>query len=138
MIVVDEYLAIRSLLGDVPVGLPDEPLALTASAHWRLLQRIHSPSGGQLSQALARLSPAGRDVLRRPAPAVLEVLDPRPLLDEAAQIAARYGRTGLLIAETAAAGLAHGRQLWFGTERNVGIRLREIADDLGIEVHVTA
>ena len=137
MIVVDEYLAIRSLLGDVPVGLPDEPLALTASAHWRLLQRIHSPSGGQLSQALATLSSAGRDVLRRPAPAVLEVLDPRPLLDEAAQIAARYGRTGLLNAETAA-GLAHGRQLWFGTERNIGIRLREIAVDLGIEVHVAA
>lgn len=138
MIVVDEYLAIRSLLGDVPDDLPDEPLAITASAQWRVLQRIHSPSGGQLSQALNALSPAGRAVFRQPSPAVLEVLDPRPLLDEAAQIATRYGHTGLLIAEMATAGLAHGRQLWFGNPRNAGVRLREIAEDLGIAIHVSA
>lgn len=138
MIVVDEYLAVRSLLGDVPVDLPDEPLAITTSAHWRLLQRIHSPAGGQLSRTLSALSPGGRDVLRQPHPAVLEVVDPRPLLDEAAQIAARFGNTGLLIAETAAAGLAHGRQLWFGNPRNIGTRLREIADDLNIAIHVAA
>jgi hypothetical protein len=136
VIVVDEYLAIRSLLGDLPHGLPDEPLGLAASSHWRLLQRIHAPTGGQLTQALAALSPNGRDVLRHPAPAVLEVLDPRPLLDEAARIAARYGNTGLLVAETITAGLVHGRQLWFGNSRNIGIRLREIADDLGIAIHI--
>jgi hypothetical protein len=39
---------------------------------------------------------------------VLQVLDPRPLLDKAASIAARYGGTGLLIAESLAAGLAYG------------------------------
>jgi hypothetical protein len=136
VIVVDEYLAIDSLLGDLSDIVPDEPLALTASAHWRLLQRIHSPSGGQMSQALAGLSPAGRDVLRRPIPSVLEVLDPRPLLDEAAQVAGRYGGAGLLVAEMIAAGLVHGRQLWFGNPRNIGVRLREIADDLGIAIHV--
>jgi hypothetical protein len=137
VIVVDEYLAVRSLLGDLPDEVPDEPLALTASAHWRLLQRVHAPGGGQLSQALSALSPAGRDVIRRPAPSLLEVLDPRPLLDEAAQIAARYGNTGLLIAEMVTAGLNHGRQLWFGNPRNIGIRLRDIADDLGVAVNVT-
>jgi hypothetical protein len=136
VIVVDEYLAVRSLLGDLPDEVPDEPLALTSSAHWRLLQRLHAPGGGQLSQALSALSPAGRDVIRRPAPSLLEVLDPRPLLDEAAQIAARYGNTGLLIAEMVTAGLNHGRQLWFGNPRNIGIRLRDIADDLGVTVHV--
>lgn len=51
---------------------------------------------------------------------VLSVLDPRPLLDEGAAIAARYGGTGILIA----ASLAFGRELWFGTERNVGHVLR--------------
>ena len=74
MIVVDEYLAIRSLLGVFPESLPDEPLAITTSTHWRLLQRIHSPSGGQMSQALSALSPAGRAVLRQPVPAVLDVV----------------------------------------------------------------
>jgi hypothetical protein len=138
VIVVDEYLAIRSLLGDVPDGLPDEPMAIIVSAQWWILQRISAPSGGQLSQALSALSPAGRAVFRQPSPVVLEVLDPRPLLDEAARIAARYGNTGLLIAETTAAGLAHGRQLWFGNPRNIGIRLREIADELGIVISLAA
>ena len=138
MIVVDEHLAIRSLLGMLPDVLPDEQLAITSSAHWRLLQRLHAPSGGQLSQALAALPTPDREVLRFPRREVLEVVDPRPLLDEAAQIAARFGNTGLLIAETAAAGLAHGRQLWFGNPRNIGTRLREIADDLNIAIHVAA
>ena len=136
MIVVDEYLAIRSLLGVLPEGLPDEPLAITTSAHWRLLQRVHAPAGGQLSQALAALPASDREALRFPHREVLDVLDPRPRLDEAAQIAARFGKTGWLIAETVTAGLTYGRQLWFGSERNVGIRLREIAEDLGIAVHV--
>lgn len=138
MIVVDEYLALRSLTGVLPADLPDEPLALTTSAHWRILQRIHTPGTGQLSQALSALSPAGRAVLRKPVPAVLEILDPRPMLDQAAAIAAAYGNTGWLIAETLVAGLAHGRQLWFGTERNVGRRMREIADDLGVTILIAA
>jgi hypothetical protein len=138
VIVVDEYLAIRSLLGVLPEALPDEQLAITTAAHCRLLQRVHAPSGGQLTQALSALPIPDREALRFPRREVLEVIDPRPLLDEAAQIAARYGNTGLLIAETAAAALTHGRQLWFGNPRNIGIRLREIADDLGIAVHVAA
>jgi len=136
VIVVDEYLAVRSLLGVLPEGLPDEPLAITTSAHWRLLQRVHAPAGGQLSQALAALPASDREALRFPHREVLEVLDPRPRLDEAAQIAARYGKTGWLIAETVTAGLTYGRQLWFGNDRNVGVRMREIADDLSIAVHV--
>lgn len=136
MIVVDEYLAIRSLLADLPSAVPDEPLGLTTSAHWRILQRIHSPGRGQLSQTLAALSPAGRDALREPVAPVLHVIDPRPLLDEGARLAGRYGGTGWLVADTIAAGLAYGRQLWFGSERSVGRRLREIADDLGVSVHV--
>lgn len=136
MIVVDEYLAIRSLLGDLPVDLPDEPLSITTSAHWRILQRIHAPGTGQLSGALSALSPAGRGALRKPVPAVLEVLDPRPFLDDAAALAAAYGGAGWLVAETLTAALTHGRQLWFGSERNIGRKLAEIADDLGIAIHI--
>ena len=138
MIVVDEYLAIRSLTGLLPADLPDEPLGLTTSAHWRILQRIHAPGSGQLSQALGALSPGGPVALREPVPAVLEVLDSRPMLDQAAAIAATYGNTGWHVAETVVAGLIHGRQLWFGTERNVGRRMREIADDLGVAIYIAA
>ena len=136
MIVVDEYLAIRSLTGVLPAELPDEPLAVTTSAHWRMLFRIHAPGTGQLSQALRALPPDDLAVLRKPAPAVLEVLDSRPMLDQAAAVAAAYGNTGWHVAETLVAGLTHGRQLWFGTDRNVGRRMREIADDLGVAIHI--
>lgn len=136
MIVVDEYLAVRVVGGAWPDGLPDdEDLALPASRHWRLLQRVHAPGDGQLSQILAQLSDAGRDGIRHPHPEVLGVLDPRPLLDDAAALAARYGG-GLLIAETLAAGLVHGRRLFFGTPANVGRHLTRAAEDLGIAVHI--
>jgi hypothetical protein len=135
-LVIDEYLAVDVVLGDWPAGLPDDDLALTASRHFRLLQRIHNPGTGQLTGILDRLSPAGREAVRYPHPEVLQILDPRPLLDEAASIGARYGTGGLLIVETLAAGLAYGHQLWFGTERNVGGRLAQIADDLAISVNL--
>lgn len=135
MIVVDEYLAVRALLGDRPDPLDTETLALPASRHWRLLQRLHAPGSGQLSQVLARLPAPDRAVLRYPQPDTLTVLDPRPLLDDAAAVAARYGG-GLLVAETLVAGLTHGRVLWFGLERNVGLVLADAAENLGIAVHI--
>ena len=136
MIVVDEYLAVRVLRAQWPTGLPAADLALTASRHWRLLQALHGDRGGQLSRALALLSSAGRDSVRHPHPEVVQVLDPRPLLDQAALIAARFGGTGLLIAESLVAGLAHGRQLWFGDPANVGRLTEGAAGELGINIHV--
>ena len=37
-----------------------------------------------------------------------------------------------------AAGLAHNRQLWFGTPANVGRLLERAAAELGIGIHVLA
>lgn len=76
--------------------------------------------------------------MRHPHPEVLQVLDPRPLLDEAASTGARYRTGGLLIVETLAVGVAYGHRLWFGTERSVGGRLAEIAADLDIGVNSPA
>ena len=54
MLVIDEYLAVRVLVGARPAELDeDEPLALPAYRHYRLLQRIHAPGDGQLSVLLA-------------------------------------------------------------------------------------
>ncbi len=72
-----------------------------------------------------------------PHPEVLQILDPRPVLDDAAAIGAAYKAAGLLNGETLAAGLAYGRQLWFGTARNIGKRLTEITADLHIDIHIT-
>ncbi len=135
MIVVDEYLAVRVVLGRWPDALPDEDLALPASRHWRLLQALHHPRGGQLSQILDPLGEFDRAALRFPHPEVLQVLDTRPLLDQAAQIAGRFGG-GWLIAENLAAGRAHGRQLWFARQANVGRVIEHAARELGIAVHV--
>ena len=138
MIVIDEYLAVRIVGGNWPQGLPDDDdLLLPLSRHWRLLQRVHKPGDGQLSQLLATLSPADRDTIRYPHPEVLQVSDPRPHLDKAAELVARYGG-GWLTAETLAAGLTNGRALWFGTERNVGRVLRTAAHELGIAVNVAS
>lgn len=137
MIVCDEYIAVRVLGGDWPGALPDDQVGLPAARHWRLLQRVHAPGSGQLSQLLAALPGGDLSVVRWPHPEVLQILDPRPLLDEAAQIAARFGG-GLIIAETLAAGLAYGRQLFFGREANVGAVTRRAVDELGIALHVTA
>jgi hypothetical protein len=138
VLIVDEYLAIRVLAGDWPAALPDDAVGLTVSRHWRLLQRLHAPAGGQLSTLLGALSSDDRAVLRFPHPEVLTILDPRPLLDDAARLAAAFGNTGLLIAETAVAGLEHGGRLFFGTAANVGQRLTEIAAELEIEIRVVS
>lgn len=138
MIVIDEYLAVRVLRAHWPDELPDDDLALPATRHWRLLQALHGDRGGQLSQLFAEASPAVVAAIRWPHPEVLKVLDLRPLLDEAATIAASFGGTGLLVAETLAAGLAYGQHLWFGTPGNVGRLLQVAADELGVRVRTAA
>lgn len=138
MIVIDEYLAVRALRGRVPDGLVDEDLVLPTSRHWRLLQALHGDRGGQLSRLLGQVSGPGRVALRFPHPEVLQILDPRPLLDEAASLAARFNHTGWLTAETLAAGRRYGGVLWFGHQANVGRLLGSAAEELGIEVNVRA
>jgi hypothetical protein len=136
VIVIDEYLDVRVLLAQWPDRLPPDELALPTSRHWRLLQALHGGRDGQLSQILDLLPEVDRAAMRHPHPEVLQVLDPRPLLDNAAAIAARYGGTGWLIAETLAAGVAYGSQLWFGTKHNVGRLVARAAPELGVTVHV--
>lgn len=139
MLIIDEYLAVDVVRGEWPADLPDEEtLGLPSSRHFRLLQRLHNPSGGQLSAILERLSEPDRQVVRQPHPEVIEIIDPRPLLNDAAALGARFDTGGLLMLETIAAGFRNGRQLWFGVEANVGPRLRSIADQLGITVRVTS
>lgn len=138
MIVIDEYLAVDVLRGHWPEELPDDLPGLPATHHYRLLQRVHQPGTGRLSRILAGLSDGGQDAIRRPHPDIIEVIDSRPLLDQAAQIAARYRVGGLLFTETLAAGLIYGQQLFFGAEDNVGGRFADVAADLGITITVLA
>lgn len=135
MIIVDEYLAVRVILGQWPDGMPDDEVALPTHGHWRLLQALHNPRGGQLTRILAPLPEPDRSALRWPHPDVLQVLDSRPLLDTAASLAAGFGG-GLRNAEILAAGVAHRAQLWFGHPDNVGPAVTEGAAQLGVAIHV--
>jgi hypothetical protein len=128
-------LAVRVIRARWHEVLPDDKLVLPASRHWRLLQALHAGRGGNCL-ACRWASLAVVSAIRWPHPDVLTVLDPRPLLDDAAVLAARFGGTGLIVAETLTAGLAHGRQLWFGTPANVGRLLEHAAQELGVAVQV--
>jgi hypothetical protein len=135
VIIIDEYIAVRVVLGRWPHDMPDDELALPTMGHWRLLQALHNPRGGQLTRILSPLPEPDRASLRWPHPEVMQVLDPRPLLDDAARLAARFGG-GLRNAEILAAGIANHAQLWFGTPTNVGPPITDGAVQLGLEVHV--
>lgn len=135
MIIIDEYIAVRVVSGDWPAEMPVDELGLTTMGHWRLLQALHKPRGGQLTRILASLSDPARSALRWPHPEVMQVLDPRPLLDDAARLAARFGG-GLRNAEILAAGMANRAELWFGAPANVGPAIADGAVQLGLHVHV--
>ena len=65
----------------------------------------------------------------------MQVLDPRPLLDDAARLAARFGG-GLRNAEILVAGMGNQAELWFGSPANVGPAIADGAVQLGLHVHV--
>ena len=136
MMIIDEYLAVRVVLGRSPAEMPDDELGLPTMGHWRLLQALHHPRGGQLTNVLAELSESDRDALRWPHPEMLRVLDSRPLLDEAARLAAQFGGS-LRRAEILAAGRANNQAaLWFGRSNNVGPAVASGAAELGLGIHV--
>lgn len=136
MIIIDECLAVRVTGGSWPEGLPDnEDLALPASRHWRLLQRMHAPGDGQLSQILTQLSDAGRDSIRHPHPrcSVSSIpglcsttLPPWPPDSAAACSSPRPWPPAWFTS----------RALFFGSPANVGRHLARAAEELGITVHV--
>jgi hypothetical protein len=67
LLVIDEYVAVRVMGGDWPDGLPDDELALPATRHWRLLQRVHTPGTIHLDGSLTASHRAGHGVVTLPA-----------------------------------------------------------------------
>ena len=138
MRVVDEYVALRVLFGDWPAEMPHDVLGLTYARHWRLLSTMANPTGGRISRALAALGSQDRELIRRPHPDLLEVLDPRATSLLAADLLETIGPTSILIAETLAAAIRFQSDLYFGDPQNAVGPIREHAGVFGLNIIVVA
>ena len=138
MRVVDEYVALRVLFGDWPAEIPHDVGGLTYTRHWRLLSTMANPTGGRISRALAALSSQDRELIRRPHPDLLEVLDPRATSLLAADLLETIGPTSILIAETLAAAIRFQSDLYFGDPQNAVGPIREHARVFGLKIIVVA
>jgi hypothetical protein len=136
--IVDEYVALRVLVGDWPAEIPADLLGLTYTRHWRLLSALAVPAGGRISRRLAALDGDDRDVIRRPHPDLLEVLDPRATSLLAADLLKTVGPTSMLIAETLAAAIHFESDLYFGDPQNAAGSIGEHAQVLGLNIVVVA
>lgn len=138
MQIVDEYVALRVLVGDWPPEIPQDLLGLTYTRHWRLLSAMAVPTAGKISRRLGALSVEGRAAIRRPHPDLLEVLDPRATNLLAADLLSTIGATSMLIAETLAAALHHRSAVFFGDPQNAVGPIAEHARSLGVDLTVVA
>jgi hypothetical protein len=66
--IVDEYVALRALVGDWPAEIPIDLLGLTYTRHWRLLAAMAVPTAGRISRPLKAgiRGSGGRGVRPRP------------------------------------------------------------------------
>lgn len=109
MILVDEYGALPALVGRPAVQLAGEALALTYSRAYRLTRALLDPGPGRLAtrgrftRLVEALNTGDQLMLHErladPDPAVLTILDPRPLIRTAGAIQNTYA-VSLLQAET--------------------------------------
>jgi hypothetical protein len=138
MRVVDEYVALRALFGDWPAEIPHDVLGLTYTRHWRLLSAMAVPTAGRISRGLAALGAEDRELVRRPHPDLLEVLDPRATSLLAADLLETIGPTSMLIAETLAAAIHFQSELYFGDPQNAVGPMRKHAGVLGVDIVIVS
>jgi len=138
MRVVDEYVALRALFGDWPAEIPHDVLGLTYTRHWRLLSAMAVPTAGRISRGLAAFSAEDGELVRRPHPDLLEVLDPRATSLFAADLLETIGPTSMLIAETLAAAIHFQSELYFGDPQNTIGPMRKHARALGVDIIIVS
>lgn len=141
MIVVDDYLALAAIAGQLPPALADQSIATTYGRVYRLLRAItSSQTSGQLTAQFELLSEGRRDalieVIADPPPSVLVIIDPRTTLWQSTQIHNAFGGMSMLQTETLAAAVVHDAAIRIGTERNVSDAMRRAAEALGIDLAV--
>ena len=129
MIIVDDKLCLDALGGRLEMA---EPVATTWSFYYRLLRALRD---GSRWGALSRSSTVeALRIAAQPPESRLRVLDPRPITDEAAELAVRHG-LNVLAAELLAAARHHGAAVHLSAP-NVGRRWPEIMASEGVSLSI--
>ena len=147
MILVDEFLAIQVVSGQPPEMLGEGPVALTYGRAYRLTRALTESGPGRLrvrgrfTRLVDVLGQRDRQVLHewlaRPDPAVLSVVDPRPLIRTAAALQNTYALS-LLQAETLAAAADHEWPVRFGDPDSATAAVHRAALELRLDLAVVA
>jgi hypothetical protein len=147
VILVDEFLAIRVMVGRAPKALRGESAALTYGRTYRLTRALLGSGPGRLQVRgrFTRLVDAlGEDDQRAlgewladPDPAVLTVVDPRVYIRSTAVLQNTYA-VSLLQAETLAVGAEHDWPIRFGDLDSAPEPVQRAARDLGLDLGVVA
>ncbi|MGH2601170.1 MAG: hypothetical protein ACRDJ9_17515 [Dehalococcoidia bacterium] len=143
MILVDEYAALPALAGRPLPSLAHEVLALTYGRAYRLTRALLDPGPGRLqargrfTRLVQALTTEGlhvlREILADPDPAVLRIVDPRPLIRTAGSIQNTYA-VSLLQAETLAAAVTNDWPIRFAEPSSAPEPVRRAATELGLDL----
>ena len=143
MILVDEYVALPALAGRPHLSLVGEVLALSYSRAYRLTRALLDPGPGRLqtrgrfTRLVEALSAEGLQALHErladPDPAVLSIVDPRPLIRTAGAIQNTYALS-LLQAETLAAAVTNDWPIRFAAHESGPEPVRRAAVELGLDL----
>lgn len=143
MILVDEYAALPALVGQMHPSLGGEVLALTYGRAYRAARALLDRGSGRLrtrgrfTRLAEALSPEGLGALLEsltdPDPAVLLIVDPRPLIRTAGSIQNMYALS-LLQAETLAAAVTHDWRIRFADAASASEPMRRAAGELGLDL----
>lgn len=145
MILVDEYLAILVAAGAAPPEVAGQSAGLTYGRAYRLARALLAGGSGRLqlrgrfTRLVDGLSAEGQELLADwladPDPAVLSVIDPRPLIGASAALQNTHALS-LLQAETLAAALVGTWPIRFADPDSVSTAVRQVALELALDLAV--
>lgn len=128
MVVIDDHLVLRALLGTLPTDISGERLATTTTWWWRLSLAVRKERPeGSLSTPFHHLTRAARAALIRTLdalPDMIDVPDLRSLLPLVADVGHHY-RLNLLAAEALAMALASDAEIKVAVDGRLGSAARD-------------
>jgi hypothetical protein len=145
MILLDEYLALPVMAERPPPSLGMQSTALTYSRAHRLIRAlVHTGPGrlqlrGRFTRLADALSENDREVLFAriidPDHALVQIVDPRPLIRAAAAIQNTYALS-LLQTETLAAAVTYDWPIRFGDRTSITPEFNRASIELGLDLAV--